>query len=130
MKASLKNKTKSLKATVKSYERVAAYKVAEFASASTFHIASLYAGLSRSIMNSDRPANLSELELEQYEILLEEQAYPFEEQAITLHEINMRRSWEGVYDSWVKQSFAELSKLMPARFDKQERQVVYVESIY
>lgn len=130
LKASLKDKTKSLKATVKAYERVAGYKVAEFASASTYHIASLYSGLSRSIMASDRPAKLSELELEQYEILLEEQAYPFEEQAITLHEINMRRSWEGVYDSWVKLSFAELSKLMPARFDKQERQVVYVESIY
>jgi hypothetical protein len=81
-------------------------------------------------MESDRPDNLNELELEQYEILLEEQAFPFEEQAISLHEINMRRSWDGIYDDWVKQSFAELKRLMPARFDKQEIDVAYVETIH
>jgi hypothetical protein len=81
-------------------------------------------------MDSDRPGNLNEMELEQYEILLEEQAFPFEEQAISLHEINMRRSWEGVYDDWVKRSFSELKKLMPARFDKQEIDVAYVETIH
>jgi hypothetical protein len=81
-------------------------------------------------MTSDRPDNLSELELEQYEILLEEQAFPFEEQAISLHEINMRRSWEGVYDDWVKKSFVELGQLMPARFDKPELEVAYVEIIH
>ena len=127
---SLKTKTKALKETVKAYERVADYKVAQFASASTYRIADLYAALSRDIMASDRPSGLSELELEQYEILLEEQAFPFEEQAIAIHEINMRRSWEGVYDDWVRKSFTALSTLMPARFDKQEKQVAYVESIY
>ena len=81
-------------------------------------------------MESDRPGDLSELELEQYEILLEEQAFPFEEQAISLHEINMRRSWEGVYDDWVKKSFAELGRLMPARFDKAELEVAYVDVIH
>ena len=127
---SLKRKQKALTRTVKAYEAVADYQVARFSTASTYQIANLYASLSSSIMASDRPDNLSELELEQYEILLEEQAFPFEEQAIALHEINMRRSWEGVYDDWVKKSFAELRRLMPARFDKQEIDVAYVESIH
>ncbi|MGE0622249.1 MAG: tetratricopeptide repeat protein [Pseudomonadales bacterium] len=127
---SLKRKQQALKETVRAYEAVADYQVAAFSTASTFQIANLYASLSRSIMESDRPPGLSELELEQYEILLEEQAFPFEEQAIALHEINMRRSWEGVYDDWVKQSFDALRRLMPARFDKQEIDVAYVETIY
>jgi hypothetical protein len=127
---SLKTKQKSLQSTVRAYEALASYQVAEFATAATYHIADLYASLSAAIMASDRPADLSELELEQYEILLEEQAFPFEEQAISLHEINMRRSWEGIYDDWVQKSFAELSKLMPARFDKTEREVAYVDVIY
>lgn len=127
---SLKRKQKALTRTVKAYEAVADYQVSRFSTASTFQIANLYASLSKSIMASDRPDNLNELELEQYEILLEEQAFPFEEQAISLHEINMRRSWEGVYDEWVKRSFSELSKLMPARFDKQEIDVAYVETIH
>ena len=127
---SLKRKQGSMQRTVKAFEAVAEYQVAEFATAATFQIADLYAALSAEIMDSDRPGELSELELEQYEILLEEQAYPFEEQAISLHEINMRRSWEGIYDDWVKKSFAALSKLMPARFDKNEVEVAYVDVIH
>ena len=127
---SLKRKQKALTRTVKAYEAVADYQVSRFSTASTFQIANLYASLSKSIMDSDRPDNLNELELEQYEILLEEQAFPFEEQAISLHEINMRRSWDGVYDDWVKRSFTELKKLMPARFDKPEVDVAYVETIH
>lgn len=127
---SLKRKQKALTRTVKAYEAVADYQVARYSTASTFEIANLYSSLSKSIMDSDRPDGLSDLELEQYEILLEEQSFPFEEQAISLHEINMRRSWEGVYDDWVKKSFAELRRLMPARFDKQEIDVAYVENIH
>lgn len=130
LQKSLKRKQQALKETVKAFEAVADYQVAEFSTASTFQIADLYSALSAEIMKSDRPSGLSELELEQYEILLEEQAFPFEEQAITLHEINMRRSWEGTYDDWVKKSFEELRRLMPARFDKSEIEVAYVETIY
>jgi outer membrane protein assembly factor BamD (BamD/ComL family) len=130
LQKSLRRKQQALLRTVKAFERVAEYRVTDYATASTFQIADLYAALSLEIMNSDRPANLNELELEQYEILLEEQAFPFEEQAIGLHEINMRRSWEGVYDEWVKRSFAELGRLMPARFDKQEVEIAYVDAIH
>ena len=130
LKKSLKHKQSALKRTVKAFEKVAQYKVTEYATAATFHIADLYSALSKEIMKSERPKDLNELELEQYEILLEEQAFPFEEQAIGLHEINMRRSWDGTYDDWVKKSFAELRRLMPARFDKQEIQIAYVEIIH
>jgi hypothetical protein len=70
------------------------------------------------------------MELEQYDILLEEQAYPFEEQAISIHEINVKRSWSGVYDEWVQRSFAALKALVPAQFDREEVEVTYVETIY
>jgi TolA-binding protein len=127
---SLKAKQSALTESVAAYQKVAEYEVAEFATAATFRIADLYASLSRSLLDSERPAGLNELELEQYEILLEEQAFPFEEQAIAIHEINVRRSWSGVYDDWVRQSFAELGRLMPARFDKQELEVAYVDTLH
>lgn len=130
LKDSLQRKQRVLKEAVKAFEAVAAYQVAEFATASTYQIATLFTDLAGAIMESDRPGGLSELELEQYDILLEEQAFPFEEQAISLHEINMRRSWDGLWDDWIERSFAELGRLMPARFDKQEREVAYVESIH
>lgn len=130
LKRSLKKKQAALKKTLQAYEAAADYKVAEFATASTFEIADLYRALSKSIMRSDRPQKLSELELAQYEILLEEQAFPFEEQAISLHEINQQKAWSGIYDDWVKKSFVALAELMPGRFNKPEQGVRYAESIH
>ncbi len=125
----LKQKQRVLKEAIAAYELAASYGVSEFAAASTYQIADIYAALSRALLASPRPKGLSELELEQYDILLEEQAFPFEEQAIAIHEINVHRSWDGVYDRWVQKSFAALRALLPARFDKDEQQVTYVESI-
>jgi TolA-binding protein len=127
---SIQHKTAALKRSVSAYEKVANYGVAQFASASTFQIADIYAALSRALMDSERPAGLSEMEREQYDILLEEQAYPFEEQAIAIHEINVERSWSGVYDEWVQRSFAALKALVPARFDREEVEVSYVDTIH
>ena len=130
LKSSLKRKQKALLQSVSGFEKLSAYKVMEYSSAATFEIAELYTALSAALFDSERPGGLTALELEQYELLLEEQAYPFEEQAISLHELNLRRSWEGQYDEWVRQSFSSLGKLMPARYGKQEQKVAYVDVLF
>ncbi|MEM7079510.1 MAG: tetratricopeptide repeat protein [Pseudomonadota bacterium] len=130
LQRSLKKKQKALKQALRAFEATAKYEVEEFTTASTFEIANLYVVLAQDIMASSRPKNLNELELEQYEILLEEQAFPFEEQAISLHQINMQRAWEGVYDDWVQRSFTELARLMPGRFNKPELEVQYASAIH
>jgi TolA-binding protein len=125
----LKRKQRALKEAVAAYERAAGYGVAEYATASTYNIAEIYAALAQAILTSKRPRGLSELELAQYDLLLEEQAIPFEEQAIAIHELNARRSWNGVYDDWVKRSFTRLRVLLPARFDKDEVRVGAIDSM-
>ena len=130
LKKSLKAKQKSLKRTINAYKQVLDYGVADFVTAANFQIADMYVQLSQSIMDSSRPPGLSALELEQYEILLEEQAYPFEEQAIDLHEVNLHRLWSGTSDEWTERSLAALRVLMPGRFDKTEVQVAYVNAIH
>jgi len=62
--------------------------------------------------------------------LLEEQAFPFEEQAIELFEINAQRMVDGVYNQWVKQSLRELGELVPARYARSEKSEDYVEAIH
>ena len=52
--------------------------------------------------------------------MLEEQAYPFEEKAIGIHETNARRAAEGIYDQWVRKSYAALAVMKPARYDRPE----------
>ena len=130
LKRSLKAKQKSLKGTINAYKQVIDYGVGDFVTAASYQIADMYVNLSRSIMDSSRPSGLSALELEQYEILLEEQAFPFEEQAIELHEVNLRRMWKGTTDEWTDRSLASLRVLMPGRFDKTEVQVAYVDAIH
>jgi hypothetical protein len=106
------------------------YGVAEFVTQASFLIGSVYATLSSDLMASERPLNLGAHELEQYELLLEEQAYPFEEKAIDIHEANARRSWAGVYDQWVRSSMESLALLLPARYGKTELLVRYSNDIY
>jgi len=122
LKSSLKAKQNSLKGTINAYKQVINYGVGDFVTAASYQIADMYVHLSRSIMDSSRPSGLSALELEQYEILLEEQAFPFEEQAIELHEVNLHRMWKGTTDEWTDRSLASLRVLMPGRFDKDEAQ--------
>ena len=80
-------------------------------------------------MASERPKGLNDEELEQYDILLEEQAFPFEEQAIDILLSNAERTQNGIYDEWIRKSFARLADLVPARFAKSERSERLVATI-
>jgi tetratricopeptide (TPR) repeat protein len=120
LKQSLVAKKKALEAAVQAYKQVAEYGVAETTTAATYETAELYRTLAADLLQSERPKKLSADELEQYNSLLEEQAYPFEEQAISIHELNAKRAQEGTYDEPVRQSFAALAQLKPARYGKSE----------
>ncbi|BFM17703.1 tetratricopeptide repeat protein [Maricurvus nonylphenolicus] len=130
LKTSLKKKKRALEKALNAYESILDYEVAEFSTLASYHIGAIYAQLSQDLMDSQRPKNLDALALEQYEILLEEQAFPFEEQAIDIHQANAQRSWDGLYDQWVKRSFTALAELLPARYQKQEKQLEYTDAIY
>ena len=105
------------------------YKVAEVTTAATYQIGEVYHDFARALMKSQRPKGLSADELEQYELLLEEQAFPFEEKAIDIHVANANRTQDGIYDEWVRNSLEVLGKLQPVRYAKIERIESYVEVI-
>lgn len=130
LKNSLQRKRAALEKALKAQEQVLGYGVAEFTTEASFKIGEIYAQLSRDLMASQRPKELDELALEQYEILLEEQAYPFEEKAIEIHQANAQRSWKGTYDNGVKRSFDALAKLLPARYNKSETRVEVSNDIH
>lgn len=130
IKTSLQRKRAAMEKALKGQEQVLSYGIAEFTTQASFKIGEIYAQLSRDLMDSQRPKDLDELALEQYEVLLEEQAYPFEEKAIEIHQANAQRSWQGTYDTWVKNSFDALAKLLPARYNKQETRLEVSSEIY
>ena len=117
----LKLKKAKMEDVLKAYAGASEAQVAEVTTAATFHTAALYQDFGKSMIGSARPKKLSKAELEQYNVMLEEQAFPFEEKAIELYETNARRAAAGIYDPFVQKSFAELAKLKPGRYAKTER---------
>jgi tetratricopeptide (TPR) repeat protein len=120
----LKLKKARLEETLKAYGVAADYGVPDVTTAVTYRIATLYRDFGTALMSSQRPKKLKKLELEQYNVLLEEQAFPFEEKAAELHELNTRRAASGIYDQWVQSSFDALRELRPVRYGKTEQSAV------
>jgi TolA-binding protein len=130
LKKSLATKKRLMEAALGQYAEAASYQVAEVTTASAYRTAQIYSQLGKALLDSQRPTSLSGEALEQYDILLEEQAYPFEEQAISLHETNVQRVEAGLYDAWIEKSLQALAQLVPARYAKLERSASYVEAIH
>jgi len=120
LKTSLAKKKKAMEAALGAYKGAADYHVGEVTTLATFEIAEIYRKLGQDIMKSERPKKLAGDDLDEYNSLLEEQAFPFEEQAIKTHEINTARTRDGTYDGGVKKSFAALAELKPGRYAKTE----------
>lgn len=122
---SLARKTALLEKALNAYKEIMSYQIAEFTTESTYRVGELYNQLGKSIMASQRPGDLSAEELEQYDILLEEQAFPFEEKAIEIHTSNADRTKDGLYDQWIKKSIDLLAVLQPVRYQKAEKTQIY-----
>lgn len=126
LKKSMGVKKKRMKSAISAFKNVLSYQVAEFTTASTYQTAEIYNHLAHSLMDSQRPKGLSADELEQYDVLLEEQAYPFEEKSIEIHGSNIKRTSQGIYDKWIKKSMSVLAEIQPVRYAKHEKIEPYV----
>ena len=126
---SLAEKQRRMDASMTVLEDLVSYEVAEVTAAATFYIAEIYFGFSESLMNSERPPGLSAAEMVDYEMVIEEEAYPFEERAIEVHQENFELLAGGIFNPWVQKSLDKLAVLMPGRYAKNEISGGYLGSI-
>jgi len=127
LKESLRKKKTAMRSAINSLERVNHYAIEKTSTEATFRIAEIYNAFSKALINSPRPRGLQGLELEQYTLLLEEQAFPFEEKAIEYYKSNTTLVKTGTFDEWVGKSFKHLSVLLPSRYGKQEKLEAFIE---
>ena len=127
---SLTRKKALMEDVLAAYGKAADYGIAEVTTAATYRLGEVYQQFSRDLMQSERPRALDADALEQYDLLLEEQAFPFEEKAIELYEANASRTADGIFDEWVQRSFIALAELVPARYAKLERSEDVVTSLF
>jgi hypothetical protein len=92
-------------------------------------MAEVYSDFSRALIESERPTNLDPAAMQDYEMVLEEEAFPFEEKAIEVHEKNLELMAAGIYNPWIEKSLAKLSELMPGRYAKFEASSGLIASI-
>ena len=117
----LQTKKARMEEALSAYNKAADYHVADVVTASTYRIGEIYYQFSKNLMESERPKDLNKDELEEYNSMLEEQAFPFEEKAISILQTNTKRAAGGLYDNWVKKSYNKLKELVPARYSKTEK---------
>jgi outer membrane protein assembly factor BamD (BamD/ComL family) len=130
LKRSLKKKKLAMQSSVKYYGNASKYKLYDAATEATFSIALIYKKFSISLLESDRPKNLNAEELDQYEILLEDQAFPFEDKAIEFFEINLSRVKDGQYNAWIKKSHEQLTTLFPTRYNRKPKVDDYINVVH
>ena len=130
LRTSLRKKKYAMQKAVKYYGQASKYGIAETATQSTHAIADIYKTFSKDLLTSQKPKGLSDDELEQYIILLEDKAFPFEDKAIEFYEANMSHIKDGVYNKWVKQSHIQLRELFPTRYKRTAKLDRYINELH
>src|SRR6185369_11661112 len=125
----LRKKKELMKETTQAFNKLVEYEVGEVTAAATFYLAEIYAHFSKALTQSERPDGLNAQEMQEYELAIEEQAYPFEEKAIQIHEKNLELISMGIYNPWIDKSLGRLAKFVPVRYDKPEVPSVLVASL-
>ena len=126
---SLLEKQRRMDAALEAFDGLVAYEVGAVTAAATFYIAEIYFGFSQALLDSERPADLAAGDLMDYEMAIEEEAFPFEERAIEVHEKNLELLSAGVFNAWVERSLDKLAELMPGRYAKLELSSGYLASL-
>ncbi len=130
IKKNMALKRSRMQAAMAAYEKTAEYGFVEYVTAATQRIGSIYFELAEALLNSERPTSLNEDELEQYELMLEEQAYPFEEKSIEILESNVLRIEDGLFDRWIDDSIQLLGQLLPVQYNKPEQSEAVIHVLH
>ncbi len=130
LQKNLRRKKKAMQQAVRLYGRASVYKLSETSTEATYAIAAIYNDFSKALLKSEIPKNLSTDEQEQYKILLEDQAFPFEEKAIEFYEINMEHIKNNTYNDWVKKSFSNLKTIFPVRYNRDVKIDDYIKVLH
>ena len=117
---SLADKKKRMDLALAGFEALVDYQVGEVTAAATYYLAEIYGHFSEALIESERPAGLNDADANAYEMVIEEEAFPFEEQSIAVHQENVELMRGGVLNEWIEKSLTELAVLLPGRYAKYE----------
>lgn len=116
----LKKKTLLLEGLLKDYSQIVKYKVYELQPEIFFQMGSILENFKDSILQSEKPTDITKQELEEYSFLLEEKSYPYEEQAVKAYEKSLQAGRkQNLFNDWVDKSVKRLADLKPALYKRE-----------
>jgi len=127
LKVHLKRKKDAMAWARGLYTTAYEYHSPEIMTESLFSIAEMYYGFSRAVMASTRPKGLNEDEMEQYEIGIEDLAFPVEEKAIEIYESTLSHVNQGIFNIWTKRSHHQLATIFPVRYAREVKVDAYAD---
>jgi tetratricopeptide (TPR) repeat protein len=126
---SLQEKKQQMDATIDAMGRLVDYEISDVTAAATYYMAETYFNFSQSLKDSERPTDLPEARKAEYEEALDDEAYPFEEKAIGVHEKNVELMRTGVFNEWTEKSLAKLAEMVPGRYARKETSIGPLQSM-
>lgn len=111
------------------YDKASEYGILEFVTLSNYKMASMYQAFSEELNKAPAPKGLSESDLALYEQIIQQQAQPFADLAVSVHQNNIDLGWDGHFNDWIAKSYDAMKQLSPLRFGKEEELARYGDEI-
>ncbi|UCF88787.1 MAG: tetratricopeptide repeat protein, partial [bacterium] len=114
-------KREMLQNVIRDFVAAGNYRTADVITAANYSIGRALELFKDDILSSPRPDGLSGTELEEYELLLQEMAFPFEERALDAYRVNIQRSVKlELLDEWIERTFERMAELAPWSYQRSE----------
>lgn len=121
LRDSVAKKQAALQTVIQQQQAIVDLNVAEFITQAQFHTGESFVEFYQGVLKAPAPAGLNELEIEEYQIAIEEQTQPIKEQALTWHRTNLsllQDPEQPLWDLWIERSLASLSQLATGFYDR------------
>jgi TolA-binding protein len=117
----LERKERFLTEALEHLARAASLPFADTLTEALFRAGESFEHLKEALLASERPAELTDEEAEEYEFLLEEKAFPLEERAVAYYRNGVGAARDaGVHTPWVDRMFERLETLVPWAYQRTE----------
>jgi tetratricopeptide (TPR) repeat protein len=114
-------KRELLQGVIREFVAAGSYKTSDVITASNFLIGRALELFKDDILASPVPPGLTQPEQEEYDLLLQEMAFPFEEKALNAYRVNIKRSVTlEILDPWIEKTYERMAELAPWAYQRDE----------
>jgi TolA-binding protein len=114
-------KRELLQGVIREFVAAGSYKTSDVITASNFFIGRALELFKDDILTSPVPPGLTQPEKEEYDLLLQEMAFPFEEKALNAYRVNIKRSVTlEILDPWIEKTYERMAELAPWAYQRDE----------